>query len=842
MGVSKNEADLLQKRVEELLSKNFLNVDAAESKSVRELLHELAVYQAELELQNEELRQAQLALQNARDQFADLYEHAPVGYVILDRFGIIRRTNATWRVMLNCENDDFRGRPFSESIVPEDVSIFLGRFRAFFRNPLEKQIEVRLLRKDGDPLHVRIEAKPRLNDSGRSMGALPSGKESEELMVIVSDITESKQAEEAFKKSSELLRGLFENMSSGAAIYEVRGDGTRGRDYIIRDFNRTSLEIEGMSRDEVIGKSLFDLRPTIDDYGLIQVFRKVWLTGEPAFFPSTLYVDGKYANWYENRVFKLPTGEIVAIYDDVTERHRAEEAVRESELRFRLIAELAPVGIVISDINEKTLYVSPKFVELFGYTLEDMPDVEAWWPLAYPDEAMRESVRRKWGWVVERAVAGNGEIPPLEYPVRCKDGTVRWIEFRIAGGGGINIIVFTDISDRREAEVERGKLHAQLQQAQKMESVGRLAGGVAHDFNNKLGVILGHVDMALEEVEQGSTLHEHLTEIGTAAQLSADLTRQLLAFARKQTIAPKVVDLNIIVGGMLKMLQRLIGEDIELSWVPGRGVETVKVDPSQIDQILANLCVNARDAISGVGMITIGTDRAVFDEDYCAVHAGAVPGDYVLLAVSDNGCGMDRDTLDRLFEPFFTTKAVGKGTGLGLATVYSIVKQNNGYIDVYSEPGRGTTVKMYFPVHHGEQVVEGEIEVPMEKGDETILVVEDDPGTLNMTVNMIQRLGYMVISAGSPADAVGLFRDHSGSVDLLLTDVVMPEMNGRGLADTLQALHPGLRVLFMSGYTADVIAPHGVLDPGVHFIQKPFVMKELAACIRRALTERISFS
>ena len=370
-----------------------------------------------------------------------------------------------------------------------------------------------------------------------------------------------------------------------------------------------------------------------------------------------------------------------------------------------------------------------------------------------------------------------------------------------------------------------------------MESIGRLAGGVAHDFNNMLGVILGYAEMLLEQSGKDEAATAALQGIQQAALRSAQLTGQLLAFARKQTVAPKILDLNTTVEGMLKMLRRLIGEDIELVWLPGKNLGLVKVDPSQIDQILANLCINARDAIGDTGRVTIETDNAVFDEDYCAVHAGSVPGEYVLLVVSDSGCGMDHETVAHLFEPFFTTKETGKGTGLGLAMIYGIVKQNNGFINVYSEQGRGTTFKIYLPrlSQASDAPVETAVAKRMDAGSETVLLVEDEPMILQMVSLMLQRLGYKVLPAASPGEAIRLAEDHAGTIHLLMTDVIMPEMNGRDLAGKLLSLYPGLKRLFMSGYTANVIAHHGVLDEGVHFIQKPFSRNELAGKVREVL-------
>jgi PAS domain S-box-containing protein len=399
--------------------------------------------------------------------------------------------------------------------------------------------------------------------------------------------------------------------------------------------------------------------------------------------------------------------------------------------------------------------------------------------------------------------------------------------------------VIKDISDLKKSEKTNIQLQEQLLQAQKIESIGRLAGGVAHDFNNMLGVILGHAELAQNQIDPGHPLFENLEEIRKAARRSADITRQLLAFARKQTIAPKLIDLNETVDGMLTMLRRLIGEDIHLAWLPGKNLGLVNMDPSQLDQILANLFVNARDAIADTGKVTIETDTVGIDEAYCKMHTDFVPGEYVMLAVSDNGCGMDAETMAHLFEPFFTTKEMGKGTGLGLAMIYGIVKQNSGFINVCSELGQGTTFKVYLPQHGGNAVPTPQEDTTgsVARGNETILLVEDEPMILDMTKAMLELHGYKVLPAPTPGEAIRLAQEHAGDLHLLMTDVVMPEMNGRNLAKNLLSLYPKLKCLFMSGYTANVIAHQGVLDEGVHFIQKPFSVNDLAAKTREALDE-----
>jgi PAS domain S-box-containing protein len=407
---------------------------------------------------------------------------------------------------------------------------------------------------------------------------------------------------------------------------------------------------------------------------------------------------------------------------------------------------------------------------------------------------------------------------------------------RISG----TVLVFQDISERRKAEADRERLQAQLLEAQKLESVARLAGGVAHDFNNMLTAILGHTELAMMHADLPGPVRVDLELVWNAAERSAELTRQLLAFARKQIIAPRVLDLNETVAGLLKMLLRLIGENIELVWRPSVRLWRVCADPSQIDQVLVNICVNARDAIGSVGAVTIETRNVVVDAAFRSRHPDASPaGEYALLTVSDTGCGMDDAVLGQLFEPFFTTKEIGKGTGLGLASVHGIVRQNNGFIDVESTPGAGTTFKVYWP-RCGESVAEPAAaersELPR-GGGELVLLVEDESAVLQLGRTMLETLGYRVVTANSPSEALRYAGDHSAEIDLLITDVVMPQMNGRDLAQQLLRLRPGLRTLFTSGYTTDIVAEHGVLEDGARFLQKPFSLGALARAVRKILDD-----
>jgi PAS domain S-box-containing protein len=512
------------------------------------------------------------------------------------------------------------------------------------------------------------------------------------------------------------------------------------------------------------------------------------------------------------------------------ERARVEAGIRRSEARFRKIVEKAPLPMVITDEGQDVLSYNQKFTEVFGYTEADAGTQEQWWELAYPDPEYRKKVRESWDGAIQKALAENREIAPQEWEPTTRDGVRLTCQFYMVPLGDVGVIIIQNVTEQR-------RLEAQLHQARKMEAVGRLAGGVAHDFNNMLSIILGNAEMARDDLTPGTPPARCLEEIRKAAERSGNLTRQLLAFARKQTIAPRVLDLNETVSGMLQMLRRLIGEAIELEWRPAPELWRVKVDPSQVDQLLANLCVNARDAISGTGRVVIETRNVPVDEESGRNPPDLVPGDFVRIAVSDDGRGIKREVLDNLFEPFFTTKELGRGTGLGLATVYGIVKQNEGVVNVDSEPGRGATFTVDLPRFReaegaGAEVDSGRGAPP---GHETILLVEDEAPILDMTRMMLERLGYTVLAAAAPAEARRLADAHPGEIHLLLTDVVMPEMSGRELAGRLRERRPGLRRLYMSGYTADVIAHHGVLDEGVPFIHKPFSRRELAVKLREAL-------
>jgi PAS domain S-box-containing protein len=654
-----------------------------------------------------------------------------------------------------------------------------------------------------------------------------AGLVSERTRDLERELSVRRRAEEALRESEEKYRLLAETSRDIILLHDLDGR--------IVYVNQTGLDFTGLDRAEVIGRDIAAFIPP-DQLESLKARQDQRTVGDERGRRYETEFVGREGRRITVDVHSTPirregrVTHFLIIGRDVTERKRAEEALSRVAREWQTTFDAANDAIWLLDKEQRIVRFN-KVAERFFRCPEGTFAGKHCWEIVHGTTGpIPECPHRKMKANLRRAT--------LE--LRIED---RWFEATVdpildaAGAYSGSVHIFNDITERKKAEQERERLQAQFLQAQKMESVGRLAGGVAHDFNNMLSVILGYTDLALMKIDAGHLLFGDLREIRKAAGRSADLTRQLLAFARKQTIAPKALDLNETVSGMLKMLKRLIGEDIDLVWRPGPDLWTIRMDPSQIDQILANLCVNARDAIAGVGRVTIETENVVIDEDYSAALSGLVSGEYIRLMVSDNGCGMNKETIANVFEPFFTTKGAGRGTGLGLATVYGIARQNNGFVNVYSEPGQGAVFRLYLP-RHAVEITSSPAKSQAEmipRGRETILLVEDEPAILNMTARMLERLGYQVLAAVTPGEAEHLARTHPNGIHLLITDVVMPEMNGWELAQKLLTLRPGLHHLFMSGYTANVIAHHGVLDEGVKFIPKPFTMQALAAKVREAL-------
>ena len=519
----------------------------------------------------------------------------------------------------------------------------------------------------------------------------------------------------------------------------------------------------------------------------------------------------------------------IGVHERERERERAEEQRRQAEDRFRQLAETIQQVFWMTDITQGTiLYVSPAYEAIWGRTCQSLYDApRTWMESIHPDD--RERVEQA---AYQRALRGDYDEV---YRIVRPDGTVRWIRDRAfplrdeAGQVQRMLGTAADVTEQRQLE-------EQLQQAQKMESIGRLAGGVAHDFNNLLTVINGMADLVIGNLAEDDPRRRDLEQIRLAGDRAAALTGRLLAISRRQILKPEVIDLTAIVDGLEPMIRRVIGEDVELVFALARDLASVKADPGQIEQVLLNLVVNARDAMPDGGVLTIETRNVELDAAYLADHPGTRSGPHAMIAVTDTGVGMDDVTRQRIFEPFFTTKPLGKGTGLGLSMVYGIVRQSGGSLLVQSQRGRGSTFRIYLPRVTGVSAPRPAAPVAAAaRGHETVLVVEDEPALRELTTRVLTAAGYVVLQAGSGADAIALLERHAGDLDLVFTDVVMPGMNGRELAARLQTLRPGLRVLYTSGYTEDTILRHGVLDDASRFLSKPYTPAELRRRIRAAL-------
>ena len=632
------------------------------------------------------------------------------------------------------------------------------------------------------------------------------------------------ETERELGESGQFSRQVIESAAEGVVVY--------GPDLRYVTWNPFMERLTGLPASSVLGRTPDELFPFLRKAGAVQRA----LAGEtppPLEVPFEIPQTGR-RGWTVNTYAPLrnASGQIIGVIGtvrDITEGRQAEEDLRETTRRLELAMASDNLGTWVWDIEADRLNIDDRVLELFGQRRETFGGRLADWERELHPEDREVTLAGL------RAALRQDRDFQLEYRIVRPDAQVRAIRtnalvIRNAGGQAQRAIgLIKDVTAEKDLE-------DRLRQAQKMESVGRLAGGVAHDFNNMLQVIGSYVELVLQRTDPSQPAHQYLLQVQKAAQRSSDLTGQLLAFARKQAVSPRVLDLNESVAGMLRMLQRLIGEDVELAWIPGSDAGRVRLDPSQLDQVLANLAVNARDAITGPGKLSIRTSAATVDQEAAHRNPDAVAGDYVLLSVSDDGCGMDRETISHLFEPFFTTKEVGKGTGLGLATVYGIVHQNNGFITVESSPGQGSTFRIFLPRLTGPPTEGSATEQLPLRGSETVLLVEDEASILELGKMLLEELGYQVLAAGGATEALELAERHPQPIHLLLTDVVMPRMNGPELASRLASLRPRMRCLYMSGY-AEGLAARG-LSREMNYLRKPFTLTDLSRKVREALDRR----
>jgi PAS domain S-box-containing protein len=712
-------------------------------------------------------------------------------------------------------------RPF-DFMPPEEAGRARGVFDPLVGNrQAAVNVENRLLHKDGRLVLFETSAAPFFNADGQFRG----------YRGVDRDITDRKRAEEALRQSEERYRTILEDIEEGYFEANLTGHSTF--------LNESMCKIHGYPREELLGKDYHLFTDKENGRKVFQAFNKVYRTGEHGrlFDYEIIRKDGtKRQVEVSTSLKKDSSGNPIGfrgITRDVTERKQAEELLQKEREISLSILENALYGVALIDNGGQYIYINPEFTNITGYTLQDTPTGKDWFRKAFPDPRDREGMIQLW-----EEDRSKGNVMNREFGITCKDGRMREIEIRYTFlKDGRAVIVLHDVTEQKLAEEKMRSLQEQLRQSQKMEAIGRLAGGIAHDFNNLLTIIKGYSQLSLIELKEDTPLKGNIVHIHTATDRAADLVRQLLAFSRRQIMEMKVWDLNTILTNLHNMLRRLIGEDIELVTLLAEDLGRVRTDLGWIEQAIMNLAVNARDAMPSGGRLTIETGNAELDEAYVSGRIGVKPGRYVVLSVSDTGIGMTPEVREKLFEPFFSTKEKDKGTGLGLSTVYGIVKQSDGDIWVYSEPGKGSTFKIYLPrvdeplEERREKVLGDELL----RGSETILLVEDEEEVRKLAARVLERQGYKILAARDGEEALVLSKHHQGPIHLMLTDVVMPGMNGHEVAKRLESFHPKMKVLYMSGYTDNAIVLHGVLVKGVNYIQKPFTVDALTKKVREVL-------
>ncbi|MBF0204890.1 MAG: PAS domain S-box protein [Desulfamplus sp.] len=793
---------------------------------IKKLQEELRWVKAELDIARERCWKLE-SLENSEARFRSLVQTATDGIISIDSDGCITHWNSGAEKIFGYTEAEAVGRNIF-IIIPQRIQdahktgIAMVLHSGQLKCPGITR-ETSGLKKDGREVPVELTVSRWQTKEGVFFTS------------IIRDITERKRAEVALNNNIKFQQVLMDAIPAPVFYKDA--------DCVYIGGNKAFELYIGLSQEQFIGKTVYDIAPP----DLAEIYDKsdreaLKNRGVQSYEATVVYADGTRHDVLFNKVvFSDAEGKVAGIIGvmlDITDRKKNEQELISVKTRMEVLMSYTPVMIYACKASGDfgATFISKNIKEYLGYQPDEFITISNFWiNNLHPEDAPH--VLSGLSLLFEKGQHFH------EYRFLHKNGEYRWMHdqmklIRDTNGEPVEIIgAWMDITEHKRSEEHKAILEAQLHQAQKMESVGRLAGGVAHDFNNMLTVILGTTEIVMDQVDRNNPIYEELQEIRNAAMRSSNLTRQLLAFARKQIIEPIELTLNLTVEEMMKMLKRLIGEDINLIWKPGTNLWQIKMDPSQIDQILANLCVNARDAISGVGSLSIETGNRTFKENDFADNGDFTSGEYVMLAVSDDGSGIDKKTMDKLFEPFFTTKGMHKGTGLGLATVYGIVRQNKGFINVCSEPGKGTTFRIYLPRHmeNVSQIKKEDRKEPAEHGHETVLLVEDEPTILKMGKTMLESLGYKVLTADTPGKAISIAKEYAGEIALLITDVVMPEMSGRDLAVNILSRYPAIKCLFMSGYTADMIAHNGVLDQGVHFIQKPFSRNELAAKVRNAL-------
>lgn len=780
--------------------------------------------------------------------------------IVTDATGKVTLLNPVAETLTGWPNEEARNRPLEEifQIVNEEtlqpaenpVARVLreGRVIGLANHTL-------LIDRYGQHRPIADAAAPIRDEDGAIQG----------VVLVFRDQSVERAAQRALAESEARLLGL---MSAIPDLIFRLDRNCRFLDCWVNDENNLLVP-----REQFLGKTTFDVLPREVAEGGTRALERALETGTIQIYEYSLQTpDG--TGWYEQRIAPISADEVIAITRNVTERKRHEQITRLRLALLEFAVEHSYRELLVKALDELCVLTgSPAGLFLTAEADRRLVSLQAWFPstlhrpAASGQQALRYSIDQDSIWaqalasrspLLHDAPASLGREEQgkpdrqillerqLIAPIVRQEKAVALLSVcnKPAPYTRTDALVVKEaadmiweIAERKRAEESERSLQERLARAQKLEAIGQLAGGVAHDFNNMLAVILMRSELALQKLDPSSPLHHHLTEIHKTAQRSADLTRQLLGFARKQVVMPRVLNLNAEIAASLSMVRSLVDEAITVEWVPGADLWPVKLDPSQLNQILVNLCVNARDAIDGVGKIVIHTENSALDASFTDPSFDFTPGDYVLLTITDDGCGMSREVLSHLFEPFFTTKELGKGTGLGLATVYGIVRQNGGYIQVYSEVGVGTTFKIYFPRHRETiEPLSFPTEIMPRGSGETILLVEDEQAVLEMIAEGLPRLGYTVLTASAPSEALRVAATHPQPIDLLITDVIMPEMNGRQLAAEIALHQPQIRRLFISGYPVDFITHRAVLDEHEPILTKPFSFHQLAEAVRKALS------
>ena len=786
----------------------------AEADAAR-LLHELQVHQIELEMQNKALQQARAEAEARLAQYTELYDFAPSGYLTLDRSGSILKANLTAARLLGVERARLMERPLGQFLAEGSRRALGDLLHRVLGRDTRESCEVEVPQAGAQALVLRLEGV-----------RTPDGQE---CRLVLLDITERNT-----------LRTVLDNLPDLVFIKDREGR--------VQSCNAAAAQFMGWSEAEMRGKSVFDLNPLELAQGYQEDDLRVLREGVTLCNHEEQIRDHTgVLHWHLTTKAPLrdQAGRInglVAICYNITERKQAEAALKESEAQFRAMFELASIGMAQADPRTgQWLRVNQKMCAITGYRADELLEMRVS-EITHPDDRPQD-----WE-LFQRVIRGETPDYRLEKRYVRKDGSTAWVNvnmtvIRDAAGQPVRTMAtIEDISERKQAEAAHALLEAQLRQSQKMEVVGQLAGGVAHDFNNILTVIVMQGEEARADQTLSPDTREALVAIQRAAESATSLTRQLLLFSRRQIMQPQRLDLNDVVTSLSKMLRRTLGENIQFQLNLCAQPLWTQADPGMMDQVVMNLAVNARDAMPAGGRLTIGTAAVTLDTEQAGRNPAAAPGRYGVLTVQDTGSGIPPEILPHIFEPFFTTKDVGKGTGLGLATVFGIVKQHGGWIEVESPPGQGSTFRIYLPATETAAAAQpAEAAKPKAPGGtETILLVEDDPTVRKITTQALQRQGYRVLAAEHGPAALALSREPGLVIDLLLTDLMMPEdLDGRQLAAQLLAQRPGLKVIFMSGYSAELAGRELALLPGQEFIQKPCSRDHLLATLRCCLDNPI---